>query len=135
MDKQEIKNLLTQIKVFYPRFDAVEKSGSGFMVMAQTVDSWHRVIGWMDYDRAIQILDSYMESEQGNKTPNINLWKRGGKLQQKAAWHSARLDHHRGLVIWQPEGGPVFEKKADYSPRLGAWVDEDDYLWATPEGE
>lgn len=135
MSDEEIKRLLTQIKVFYPRFDAVEKDGNRYGIMKETVTAWHRVIGWMDLDQALKILDDYMASEQGGRTPNINLWSRGGKMQAKAAWHSARLDRQRGLIIWQPEGGPVFEKKTTYNTRLGAWEDDDGYLWGEPGGE
>ena len=135
MDKQEIKQLLTQIKVFYPRFDAVEKDGGSYMIMAQTVDSWHRVIGWMDYDRAVGILDRYMESDQGAKTPTVSLWKHGGKTDQKQAWHSAWFDQRNGAVVWQPEDGPKYELKASCN-RHGDIIDEEfGYIWGTPGGE
>lgn len=135
MDKQEIKQLLMEIKVVYPRFESVEKDGAQFMVNSKVVESWHRLIGWMDYDKAIEILDKYMESDQGAKTPTVNLWKHGGKVQEKQAWHSSWFDSRNGVVVWQPEDGPKYELKASYNKR-GDLVDEEfDYVWGTPGDE
>lgn len=135
MDNNEIKQLLTQIKVFFPRFEAVEKDGGQFMINTKTVDAWHRAIGWMDLDQALGILDKYIESDQGSKTPNVSLWKRGGRLENKAAWHSARFDSRRGLVIWQPEDGPTYEIKAHVDEHGDIIDDEFGYIWGEPGGE
>ena len=134
MDKQQIKDLLIQIKVFYPRFESVEKDGGRYAVMSATVDSWHRQIGYMEYEEALGILDRYMESDQGNKTPTASLWKRGGRKESKA-WHNAKVEPERGVIVWQPEDGPVFERKIkSYDNKTKTYEDEDGYLWAVPGG-
>lgn len=134
MDKQEIKQLLIQIKVFFPRFEAVEKDGNRYGVMTQTVDAWHRQIGWMDYDRALQILDQYMSSENGSKTPNVSLWIRGGKIQQASIRCTGSLDLRHGVIRWEPERGEVYERKI-VRENAGTFEDEDGYMWAKPGGE
>ena len=132
MDKNEIKQLLIQIKVFYSRFEAVEKDGGRFGVMSQTIDAWHRQIGWMEYDQAIKILDDYASSENGSKTPGVSLWAHGGKIRQSAAWSDAFLDQLHGVIRWKPEkDGDVFERKV-VGVRAGCYEDEDGYLWTVP---
>lgn len=135
MDKAQIKQLLIQIKIFYPRFDGVEKDGNRYGVMSQTIDAWHRQLGWMDYNRALEILDNYIRSESGGKTPNAALWVRNGKVKQASGWCTAYFDQLRGVIKWQPEqNGEVFERKVK-SIKAGAIEDEDGYLWAVPGGE
>lgn len=135
MDKLEIKQLLIQIKVFYSRFDAVEKDGNRYGVMSQTVDAWHRQIGWMDYGRALQILDDYVQSENGGKTPTAALWARNGKAKEASVWCNASLDQLHGVIRWQPEkDGEVYERKL-VGLRSGCYEDEDGCLWAFPGGE
>lgn len=135
MTNLEIKKLLIQIKVFYSRFDAVEKTDGGYAVSTQVIDAWHRQIGWMDYDRALKILDDYMQSENGSKTPTAALWVRNGKVKQASVWCTAYFDQLRGVIKWKPEqNGEVFERKVK-SIKAGAIEDEDGYLWAVPGGE
>ena len=134
MDKREIKDLLIQIKVFFPRFESVEKDGSRFMVMTQTVDSWYRQLGFMTFERALEILDKYMQSENGSKTPSVSLWLHNGKM-HRSVWHNARLDLRNGVIVWQPEGSDeTYERKIvhDYG---GTYEDEEGYLWAYAGGE
>lgn len=133
MTKQEVKDLLIQVKVFYPRFESVEKDGARYGVMTATVDSWYNRLGYMEYAEAIRILNSYMESENGKKTPGIQLWLNGGKVQD-TAWHNAVF--RRGMIRWQPEkNGEVFEIRAEWNERKGCYEDEDGRLWATAGGE
>ena len=131
MDKQEIANLLVQIKTFYSRFDAVEKVDGRFRVNPATVDSWFRLIGFMDYDRALEILDGYMGSDNGSKTPTAALWVHNGRLQKHSVWSSAKLDLQHGVIVWQPEGGDVYERKI-VKEAGGTYEDEEGYLWAFP---
>lgn len=134
MDKQQIKDLLIQVKVFYPRFEAVEKDGGRYMVMTQTIDSWYRSVGWMEYDQALRILDSYMQSENGSKTPNAALWISGGKKQTSSGRCTASLDRRHGVIRWEPEHGEVFERKV-VSETQTTIEDEEGYLWFWPEQE
>ena len=133
MTKQEIRDLLIQIKVFYPRFDSVEKDGGRFGVMSATVDSWFERLGWMEYEHALQILNSYMETDDGRKTPNIQLWMNGGK-KSGSTWHNAVFQ--RGVIRWQPEkDGEVYEIRAEWNEKKGCYEDEEGRLWATAGGE
>ena len=134
LDKAQIKQLLIQIKVFYSRFDAVEKDGNMYGVMGQTIDAWHRQIGWMEYDDALKILDNYIASENGSKTPGISLWKQNGKVMQKSVWHNAALDLQHGVIVWEPEKGTVFERRI-VRENHGTYEDEDGYLWAMAGGD
>lgn len=132
MDKQQIKDLLIQIKVFYPRFESVEKIENKYGVLSHVIDSWYRQIGFMEYEEAIGILDRYMESDQGNKTPTVSIWKRGRKTQSKA-WHSTIIDPYKRKVTLTPENGEPQEVSVIFSTSDGLWVDEDSYLYAYPE--
>lgn len=135
MDKQQLKQLLIQVKVFFPRFDAVEKDGNKYGVMSQTIDAWYRQIGYLEYDRALEILDQYMASDNGSKTPNISLWVQNGRVQSKA-WHSAILDRRHGVIRWQPEDGLPQELPCSFDTNRGVWVDTVyGYDWYIPEVE
>lgn len=134
MTNLEIKKLLIQIKVFYPRFDSVEKTDGGYAVSTQVIDAWHRQIGWMEYDDALKILDNYIASENGSKTPTVSLWQQNGKVIQKSVWHNAALDLQHGVIVWEPEKGTVFERRIVREDH-GTYEDEDGYLWAMAGGE
>lgn len=130
MNREEVGQLLIQIKVFYSRFESVEKEGGTFRVSPATIDSWYTRLGYMNYTKAIQILDRYMESDQGNRVPNINLWLNGGKVQQEAVKCTATLERRRGVIRWEPESGKVFEIPVTYNQQYDCWEDEDGRLWA-----
>ena len=131
MTKQEVKDLLIQIKVFYPRFESVEKDGARYGVMTATVDSWYNRLGYMEYAEAIRILNSYMETDDGRKTPNIQLWLNGGK-KQEPVWHNATFKN--GMITWQPEkNGVVYEIRAEWNGKRQCIEDEDGRLWATAD--
>lgn len=137
MDKNEIGTLLKEVKVCYPRFDAVEKMDGHYHCSPEVIEAWHRRIGWMDLDRALKILDRYMESENGGKTPTLALWMNNGRAQARAAdYDTAYLDRRAGAVIWTPEqGGPVYERKVTFNEHNGCWEDGEGYLWATAEAD
>lgn len=133
MTKTDIKDLLIQIKMFYPRFDSVEKFDGRLAVGQMVIDAWHKHIGWMDYDRAVQILERHMESEEGSRTPSISLWMRNGKAQARAiGYESAYLDKRTGMIVWTPEDGPTFEVPASWNETLGCYEDNEGRLWAEP---
>ena len=151
MDKREIKELLVQIKIFYPKFSAVDRENNQFVIRQMVADSWHDRIGWMEKPRALAILDDYMESGE-TKVPGISLWMHSGKTIKSNVWHSAILDRRHNVIRWQPEGSDkVFElhvkhpmkvigfddskpKKPILKPDESLWEDEDGRLWAVPEG-
>lgn len=137
MSKDEINQLLKQIKILYPRFDSVEKDGMKYGIIPEVTEAWHRRIGWMDLDRALKILDRYMESENGSKTPTLALWMNNGRAQARSDdYETAYLDRRAGAVIWTPEqGGPVYERKVTFNEHNGCWEDEEGYLWATAEAD
>lgn len=137
MTKEEIRNVLAQIKIMYPRFESVEKEGGQFKILPAVIDAWFKRLGWMDADRALAILDRHMESEEGNKTPTLSLWLRNGKAQSRAAdGSSASLDRQHGVIRWQPEPeGDVFEIPVSWSNQHGAWEDYEGRLWAMPGEE
>lgn len=153
MDKREIKELLVQIKICFPRFAAVEidQNSNQYAIRQMVADSWHDRIGWMEKERALAILDDYMESGE-TKVPGISLWMHSGKTIKSNVWHSAVLDRRHNVIRWQPEGSDkVFElhvkhpmkvigfddskpKKPILKPDESIWEDEDGRLWAVPEG-
>lgn len=136
MSKDEIKMLLKQIKIMYPRFESVVKEGMTYAISPEVTEAWWNRIGWMDYDRAITILDRYMESEAGSRVPTIALWMNNGKAQQRAEnYVSAFFDRRRGICVWTPEpDGPSYERPLNFNTRVGCYEDADGYLWIVPEG-
>lgn len=136
MTKDEIKKFLAQVKIMYPRFDAVEKEGTRFGVLPEVADAWYTRIGWMDFDRAIKILDDYMESDTGSRTPGIALWMANGKAQRRSEDHdTAVFDRKRGIIVWKPETeGKVFEIPVSWSEAEGCYLDGDGQRWATAGG-
>lgn len=136
MDKTQIKDLLIQIKVFYPRFELVERDGGSYMVSTKVVDSWFDRLGFMDYDRALQILDSYMTGEQGGRVPTFSLWASGGKVHQAAVRCTATFDRRNGCLSWRPDAkGDAYEIPLTWDGQRGAWTDSDGRLWAVPGEE
>ena len=132
MNRDEIKDLLRQIKVFYPRFDNVEKApGNMYQISGVVIESWYDRIGWMELDQAQNILNRYMEAENGNKTPNISLWLSGGKQYRASAEVTAFYDRRTGTVVWEPEEGHRFELKGEWNK--GTFEDEDGRRWAFAE--
>lgn len=132
MSKDEINMLLKQIKIMFPRFDNVEKDGSRFGIIPEVTDSWFQRLGWMEYDRAIQILDRYMESENGSRTPTIALWMNNGKAQRRSDGRiTASWDERNQCIRWQPEEeGVVYELKAHWSEAEGCYIDNEGQRWA-----
>ena len=134
MSKDEVKKLLCQIKVFYPRFETVDKVEGRYLIAETAIESWFSRIGFMDYDRALVILDAHMASETGNRIPSINLWISGGKQYQKSKKCTAFLDRKHGCIVWTPEeGAKPIEKPCSFDAAAGCWEDEDGYRWITQE--
>ena len=136
MDKREIQELLVQIKIFFPRFSAVEQEEGQFRIKQAVTDSWYDRIGWMEKARATAILDHYMETGE-TRTPGVSLWMQNGKIMQGSnVWHSAYLDRKHGVIVWTPENGKPQELPATYNTRRGVWTDtEYGYDWAEVNDE
>lgn len=134
MDKQEIANLLMQIKVFYPRFEIVEHDGDQFRIRPAVIDAWYKRLGYMELEQATKILDQHLSGENGGRIPTINLWLSGGKQLQNVR-STASLERQRGVIRWEPEPDKVFEFRASFNQQRGAWEDEDGRLWAFPGEE
>jgi hypothetical protein len=67
MTTDEIRLLLERIRVHYPRTD----------VNVSVVDEWYRLIGYMDYSEALDLLDEYLMLEDGNShAPRIQWFKK-----------------------------------------------------------
>lgn len=134
MDKREIRELLVQVKIFFPRFSAVEQEGGQFRISPAVTDSWYDRIGWMEKPRAMAILDGYMEAGE-TKTPGISLWMQQGKTMQGSnVWHSAILDRRHGVIVWTPEGGRPQELPVTFDTKRGVWTEtEYGYDWWIPE--
>lgn len=130
MTREDMMQLLREIRIFYQRFDAVEKVDGEFRVSTTTADAWLREIGYLSLDEAMKILDKHMESDQGNKTPTVNTFKTGGRSAKNIRC-TAVLE--RGRIRWEPEPDKVYELRVTWDSRAGAWRDEDGRLWAEPE--
>lgn len=135
MTKQEIADLLKQVKMFYPRFESVEKSPTGYQINPDIINGWFGRIGWMDFDKALRILDSYMRGENGGKVPGLQLWMNSGKMAQDAAKTTMTFDRKRSLVIWEPEGrkGKTYEIPVTWTGT--AYEDSEGRLYAFAETE
>lgn len=135
MTDNDIRILLCKIKTFFPRFANVEIEDGQYKIRPSVTASWFDAIGWMEYDRAVEILNDYLQSEDGAKTPNVSLWMNNGKMHRSSVWHNARLDLRHGVIVWQPEGSDeTYERKIvhDYD---GTYEDEEGFLWAYAGGE
>ena len=133
MTREETMELLKQIKVFYPRFDGVEKSGDGYAINPAVTDSWFKRIGYMSLERALKILDGYMSTENGSRTPTISLWMNNGRTAMQGGEITATLDRRNGVLVWKPESDKTFEKKISYNRQRGVWTTEDGYDYISIE--
>ncbi len=131
MNKDELKELLKQIKIFYPRFEGVEKAPGGLYQVSNVMcDAWYKQIGWLEFDRAIAILDRYMLSDSADKTPKVSLWITNGNVQASKVHPSAFFDRRHGVIRWRPElNGPVYELPVSWSEQQGCYVDQEGQLW------
>lgn len=136
MTKDEIGKLLAQIKIMYPRFDNVDRTDDGFDIHPAVIDSWYQRLGWMEYDRAIKILDNYMESENGNRVPTIALWMNNGKAYRNSDdYVSATWDARHQCIVWKPDpDGKTFELQAQWSEQEGCYIDQEGKRWAFAGG-
>lgn len=134
MSKNEIEELLKQIKVFYPRFDGAEKTDGGFRILPEVCTSWFRQIGFMSLERALQILNQHIRSEDGSKTPHVSLWIAGGDKAAKAAACTAVFDRRTGCALWKPRKDvPTQEIQLSWNNSKGAYMDAWGRLWAFPD--
>lgn len=103
MTRSDVKSLLVKIKVFYPRFEAVEKVEGGFRVPEPVIENWHRMIGFLEMKDAETILEHHLGSENGGRVPGVSLFLSGGKSYKANVWSSATLDQINRCIWWKPE--------------------------------
>lgn len=133
MSREEIEELLKQIKAFYPRFEGVQTVNGAFQVNPDVTDSWFRRIGYMSADRARKVLDSYLESDDAQKVPHVSLWVSEGQNDARVAHATAVFDRRRGIILWTPDAdGKTTEIPVTWNARLGAYMDAEGRLWAFP---
>lgn len=135
MTRDDIKDLLKQIKIFYPRFESVEKVEMEFRINPAVIDAWHREIGYLELKDALKILDEHMESDDGSRSPGIAVFKRARK-NKEGGWRCRatleQYDANTGFVKHEIEKGHVIY----HSVRkvcTGTWEDESGQLWAAPD--
>ena len=125
MSKDEIKDLLVEIKSFYPRFALVDPD---YMVYQQTLDSWFDMIGYKSREECKKILQDHIIGPNGDKVPGISLFVTGrqGGASRGTAWIKD------GMLYWRPDPkaqAQMFRVKWDGT----AYEDEEGRLWAAPE--
>ena len=130
MTREEIKDLLINVKSFYPRFSLVDVDANDeYVVRTQTLDSWYEMIGYKSAEECRKLLQDYISGPSGDKMPGVNLFT--GKAAGSSIRSTARMEN--GRIRWEPEPGKVFELRVTWDSRSGAWRDEDGRLWAEPE--
>ena len=134
MTKSEVKDLLVRIKVFFPRFEAVEKTEGGFRVPAPVIDNWHRIIGFLEFEDAEKILERHISSEAGGKVPGISQFLAGGGGNKSNVWSSAIFDRMSSSILWTPEKGEETQKlHVVWNEKRGVYEDTQyGYSWAFP---
>ena len=139
MSREDIQQLLKQIKGLYPRFEGVGTIlEDGRAPIPPTVtDAWYSAIGFMELKEAQKILTDYMKSEAGTRTPSAAVWLQYGSRksnQPKGFSSGAYLDRFNSTMVrWI--NGEKYESPATFNEFSGVWEDEDGYSWALPEGE
>ena len=131
MSKDEIAELLIQIKTIYPRFEGAVREGDGFHANWSVADSWYRMIGYMTKDRAQKILKAHMQSDDGDKVPNLSLFLRNGSDQPPDVRCTMTLDRRNSCIVWKPDPkGETYEIPVRWNG--WEWEDKEGRLYATP---
>jgi len=127
MSKDEIKDLLVEIKSFYPRFSLVNQD---YMVYEQTLDAWYSMIGYKTAEDCRKILQDHITGPNGDKAPGISVF--AGESKQSGYKGTAWIQN--GQICWKPE--PDAEVQRFNAVWDGnAWKDSEGRLWASPEEE
>lgn len=126
MTREEIKDLLIEIKSFYPRFALVDPED--YTVRSQTLDAWYDMIGFRDKEDCRAILQNYIAGPNGDKVPGISVF--AGGRQRTGARGTAWI--RNSTIYWKPEPDAevqIFSAVWDGT----AYKDKEGRLWAVPE--
>ena len=126
VSKDEIKDLLVEIKSFYPRFALVDPD---YMVYQQTLDAWYDMIGYKSHDECRKILQEHIAGPSGDKVPGISVF--AGGRQKNGSYATAWIQNRQ--VCWKPEPDAEIQR-FDVVWDGNAWKDTEGRLWAAPEG-
>lgn len=136
MTREDLKSVLSHVKSFYPRFDAVEKDGNRFKILDTVIESWYELIGWMSVEEAMRVLNAHMESERGDKTPTVKLWMQAARRKKASGICTMYFDRKHGIGVWQPEpDGKKYEVKMTWNERKGVFQTPDGYDYVIEGGE
>ena len=113
MEMNAIIDLLHAVCANYPTVKRnIERSDGS--ISDYVLDEWKRQIGFLDYDEALERLDTYMASEAGAKPPkpmDLRKTRNEGKIE----YFHADLEHQWHLVfpIWDVEQmhGRLFDEE------------------------
>lgn len=102
MDLNSVGKLLTTICVHYPSFQKhVAPEGS---IIRDYAEEWLRVIGFLDYEEALDLLDDYLALPDGNRyAPDVKWFLKNKGAKKDKAYFSPgrridRLDEHGTLM-------------------------------------
>jgi len=130
MTREDIKELLINIKSFYPRFSLVDtNSDDEYVVRSQTLDAWYGMIGYKTKEECDSILRDYIAGPNGDKAPSVGLFAAKRKSGDVLTGTAYRKNYE---VIYQPDKGE--DPKRLFVIWTGsAWQDIEGRMWAEPE--
>ncbi len=88
MDYPSVAKLLTKISINYPRFKSEIATPNGTNIRKEVIEEWHRQIGFLDLDEALERLDLYMEDANNKKAPMAMDFRKYKPRTQSEEWHS-----------------------------------------------
>lgn len=126
MNREEIKDLLIEIKSVYPRFALVDPED--YTVRTQTLDTWYDLIGFKSLEDCKKLLQNHIAGPNGDKVPGISVF--AGGRQRSGSFATAWI--RNGMICWKPD--PDAEVQTFGAVWDGAaWKDNEGRLWAEPE--
>lgn len=129
MTREEIKDLLVEIKSFYPRFALVDPDD--YTVRSQTLDAWYDMIGFRDKEDCKRILQDYIAGPNGDKVPGISTFAGGRQGPKAISGNAYRINE---VIHYRPDlDSPEKEIRVFWTG--SAWIDRDGQLWAAPDEE
>lgn len=96
MNLHEIGNLLEKISVHYPSFRKHISDEYGHM-SRNVAEEWMRIIGYLEYNEALDRLDEHMMGPDGGKAPKPMDLRKIKPAKKSEEWH-APIEH-----VWHLE--------------------------------
>lgn len=59
----------------------------------KAIEEWHRVLGFLSYEEAMQRLDSYLENPDNTRPPRPHDLKRAQSAQRQYEYFTSRREH------------------------------------------